>query len=392
MKKSTRVTHPRKIRLPEDNIPLTSPIYQSVKFEFPSLEDLQQVGAKQRDGFFYSRLSNPGVRELECLLADMQDCEDGFVVGSGMAAVAMTLVGLIQQGDHVITFIESYKPIRVFIRDVLSKFGVTNSIISIDDHSRLNDILENENVRLILFESPTNPMNKVADIEKICNLAHKNNALAILDNTVAGLHNHAQYEVDLYIHSLTKYASGHGDVLGGAILGSEQLISEIRSKAGLFGATLDPHAAFLIMRGLKTYFVRYQKQVENAEAVANWLNTQEHVSQLYYPALDGDPYHSLAKKQMQDFGTIVSFDMDGTDEQLHNFIDALHLFKLTFSLGSTESLIMPPGIFNVADLDETELIVSRIAPSSIRLAIGIEDEQDLKEDLRQAFEIAFYSN
>ena len=392
MKKSTRVTHPRRIKLPEDNLPLTSPIYQSVKFEFPSLQDLQKAGAKKREGFFYSRLSNPGVRELECLLADMQDCEDGFAVGSGMAAVAMTLVSLTQQGDHVITFIESYKPIRVFIREVLSKFGVTNSIISIDDHEQLKNIMENENVRLILFESPTNPMNKVADIEKICELAHKNNALAILDNTVAGLHNHAQFEVDVYIHSLTKYASGHGDVLGGAVLGSEQLISRIRSGAGLFGATLDAHAAFLIMRGLKTYFVRYQKQVENAAKVANWLNTREHVCNLYYPGIPDDPYHSLTKKQMQDFGTIVSFDLRATDKQFHTFIDALQIFKLTFSLGSTESLIMPPGIFNVADLDEAELEVSRITPSSIRLAFGIEDKEDLIDDLKQAFDIAFNSD
>ncbi len=392
MKKSTRVTHPRRIKLPEDNLPLTSPIYQSVKFEFPSLQDLQKAGAKEREGFFYSRLSNPGVRELECLLADMQGCEDGFAVGSGMAAVAMTLVSLTQQGDHVITFIESYKPIRVFIREVLSRFGVTNSIISIDDHEQLKNIMENENVRLILFESPTNPMNKVADIEKICELAHKNNALAILDNTVAGLHNHAQFEVDVYIHSLTKYASGHGDVLGGAILGSEQLISRIRSRAGLFGATLDAHAAFLIMRGLKTYFVRYQKQVENAAEVANWLNTREHVCNLYYPGIPDDPYHSLTKKQMQDFGTIVSFDLRATDKQFHTFIDALQIFKLTFSLGSTESLIMPPGIFNVADLDEAELEVSRITPSSIRLAFGIEDKEDLIDDLKQAFDIAFNSD
>jgi cystathionine beta-lyase/cystathionine gamma-synthase len=389
MKKSTRVNHPERVILPEDNLPLTSPVYNAVKYELPSLEELQKLTTQQREGFSYSRLSNPGVSELENSLAQLQECEAAVAVSSGMSAVTTALLSLTRQGDHIVTFIESYKPARLFMKNVLSRYGVTCSVISIDDNESLEKILSTQDVRLVYFESPTNPVNKIADIRHICKLAHANDALVVLDNTVAGLHMHCQFEIDYYIHSLTKYASGHGDVMGGAILGSKSNIKKVHADAALFGPVLDPQAAFLIARGLKTYFVRFERQNQNAMQIAQFLDQHEKVVNTFYPGLSSDDYHDLANSQMTDFGTIVSFDIAGDEKNLHRFIDALKLFKLVFSLGSTESLVSPPGMFNVGDLNEEERLIARISPTSVRLAIGIEDADDLIEDIDKAFSVAY---
>jgi cystathionine beta-lyase/cystathionine gamma-synthase len=389
MKKSTRVNHPERVILPPDNLPLTSPVYNAVKYEFPTLKELQKLTTKEREGFSYSRQSNPGVSELENSLSQLQECEAAVAVSSGMSAITTALFSLTRQGDHIVTFVESYKPARVFIRDVLSRYGVTCSIISIDDHESLEKILSTQDVRMVYFESPTNPMNKIADIGHICELAHANNALVVLDNTVAGLHMHCQFEVDYYIHSLTKYAGGHGDVMGGAILGSKSKIKKVHADATLFGPVLDPQAAFLIARGLKTYFVRVERQSQNAMKIAQFLEQHKKVVNIFYPGLSNDDYHALAKAQMSDYGTIVSYDIAGNGDNLHSFIDALKLFKLVFSLGSTESLVSPPGIFNVGDLNEEERKIARISPTSVRLAIGIEDADDLIEDIDKALSTAY---
>ena len=386
MKKTTRVNHPPAVELPADNYPLVSPIYQSVKFEFDTIEETERYLRGERAGFYYSRTSNPTTRQLELLLAELQGREDCLVTASGVGAISQTLLALTNQGDHIIAFIESYNPTRYLIRRVLGRFGVAHTLLSIEDLAGVERTLAARPTRLVIFESPTNPVTKVADIAALTRLARGAGALSLLDNTFAGFHQHGDYDVDLFLHSLTKYASGTGDVMGGAVIGSAELIRALRSDFGALGGTLDPHAAFLILRGMKTYFVRYRAQCENALKVAQLLSEHPAVARVHYPGLPTHPQHALAARQMQDFGTIVSFDLHGGIAAARRFADAVRLFALSASLGSTESLLVTPQMMGGRELNAELQRLSGITEGTIRLSIGLEDGADLLADLTQALD------
>src|ERR1700691_738227 len=290
MKKPTLVNHPPKVELPPDNHSVGAPIYQNVKFEFDDLEQTTRFLRGERAGFFYMRNSNPTSRQLELTLAELQGRDDCLTTGTGVGAVAHTLLALTKQGDHVLCFIETYNPTRYIIRRMLSRFGVTHTMLSIEDLAGIERTLVENPTRLVFFESPTNPVTKIADITAITRLAKAHGALSVMDNTFAGFHQHGQYDIDVFVHSLTKYASGAGDVMGVA---------------------LDPHAAFLIQRGLKTYFVRYSAQCTRAMRIAQLLASHPLVARVHYPGLPDHPQHALAAAQMSEFGTIVSFDLKG---------------------------------------------------------------------------------
>ena len=344
MKKRTRVTHPPQVVVPPDNRPLVAPIYQSVKFTFDDVGATLEQFKGQRAGFYYSRVSNPTLRQLELLLAELQDRDACLLTGSGVAAIAMPLIALLKSGDHVVHFVEQYQPTRALIGRVLRRYGVTSTMLSIDDLDGLERELAATPTRLVVFESPTNPVLKIADIERITAMARRHGALTLLDNTLAGFHNHGQFDIDLFAHSLTKYASGHGDVMGGAVIGRAELIDAMRADVGILGPTLDPHAAFLLQRGMKTYFVRYEAQCRNAQAIAEFLAAHPRIERVRYPGLPGDPGHALARRQMHDFGTIVTVDVKGGTDASSRFSEALELFSIAASLGSTESLVVPPAL------------------------------------------------
>ncbi|MDE2305788.1 MAG: aminotransferase class I/II-fold pyridoxal phosphate-dependent enzyme [Gammaproteobacteria bacterium] len=391
MKKNTRVNHPPEVRLPPDSRPLVAPIYQSVKFSFDDSVETERFLHGEREGFFYSRISNPTLRQLELLLAELQGREDCLLTGSGVAAVSATLLALCRAGDHVVAFAESYGPTRYLIRNLLARFGVAHTLLSIDDLDGLERVLAETPTRLVAFESPTNPVTKIADIARITECAHRAGALAVLDNTFAGFHNHGRYPVDVFLHSLTKYASGHGDVMGGAIIASRELIASMRKDVTTIGPTLDPHAAFLIQRGMRTYFLRYERQCANALRVAEFLAAHPRVRRVHHPGLPTHPGHRLAREQMSDFGTVVSFDLDGGVEQGDRFADALEYFSISASLGSTESLVMPPRLLGGFEVAGALREATLITPGTVRLSIGIEEEADLTQDLSRALERAFAS-
>ncbi|HTC16149.1 MAG TPA: aminotransferase class I/II-fold pyridoxal phosphate-dependent enzyme [Steroidobacteraceae bacterium] len=384
MKKPTRVNHPPAVEVPADNRPLVAPIYQSVKFEFDNLEQTERFLRGERPGFFYSRASNPTTRQLELLLAELQGREDCLVTASGIGAIAQTLLALTQQGDHLLCFVESYNPTRYLIRRLLGRFGVSHTLLSIEDLAGVERALAAQPTRLVLFESPTNPITKIADIAALTRLAHAAGALAVMDNTFAGFHQHGDYEVDIFLHSLTKYASGTGDVMGGAVIARGELIRAMRADFSALGGTLDPHTAFLILRGLKTYFVRYRAQCERALRVAQLLAQHPAVARVHYPGLPQHPQHALARQQMQDFGTIVSFDLQGGAAAGRRFVDALQLFALTPSLGSTESLVVTPQIMGGRELNAEQQRIAAITEGTLRLSIGLEDPEDLLADIAQA--------
>jgi cystathionine beta-lyase/cystathionine gamma-synthase len=388
MKKPTRVNHPPKIELAPDNHSLVAPIYQSVKFEFDTTEETQRHLRGARPGFFYSRRSNPTLRQLEILVAELQGRDDALVTGSGVAAMGQCLLALLKQGDHVVCFIETYPPTRHMIKRLLGRFGVSHTMLSIEDLDGVERTLNERPVRLVVFESPTNPVTKIADIERLTRAARAHGALTLLDNTFAGFHNHGQFDVDIFVHSLTKYASGHGDVMGGAVITRTELIKDMRHDFVTLGAFLDPHAAFLILRGLKTYFLRSREQAANAMRVARFLAGHAQVARVFYPGLESHPQHALARAQMHDFGSIVSFDIRGGAESGRRLADGLRLFARAASLGSTESLVMPPQLLRERDLTPLQLELSGVSDSTVRLSVGIEDAEDLIADLSQALESA----
>jgi cystathionine beta-lyase/cystathionine gamma-synthase len=388
MKPRTRVTHPRPVTVPPGNRPLVAPIHQSVKFTFDDVGETLEYFRGEREGFYYLRDSNPTLRQLEQLLAELQGRDRCLLTSSGIAAIAVPLLALLKSGDHVVHFAELYPPTRVIVGRMLARFGVTSTMLSIDDVHGLERLLATTPTRLVVFESPSNPVLKVADIERITAAARRHGALTLLDNTLAGFHNHGQYDVDVFVHSLTKYASGHGDVMGGAIIANAALIESMHGDARLLGPVLDPHAAFLMLRGMKTYYVRREAQCRNAQAVAEFLASHPGVARVRYPGLPGDPGHERGRRQMHDFGTIVTFDVRGGIEAGTRFAEALELFSITASLGSTESLVVPPALEQPRGLTAEQHAWTDIGPGTVRLSIGIEDVADLLEDLRGGLEAA----
>jgi cystathionine beta-lyase/cystathionine gamma-synthase len=389
MKNTTLVNHPPAVAVPEDNRPLVAPIYQSVKFSFDDTEETLRYQRGERDGFYYSRTSNPTLTQLQRLLCELQGRDDCLLTGSGVATIAASLLALCKAGDHVLLFVESYGPTRYIVQHLLGKFAVTHTMLSIEDLPGIEKLLKEKPTRLVIFESPTNPVTKIADIEHLTMHARAAGTLTVLDNTFAGFHNHGAYDIDVYLHSLTKYASGHGDVMGGAIIARRDLIEAMRKDIGAMGPALDPHAAFLIQRGMRTYFLRYERQCANALALSEFLRQHPRVKRVYYPGLDSHPQHELARRQMQDFGTIVSIELDGGYREGGRFAESLTLFSIAASVGSTESLVVPPQLLHAAGFTAEQRAQSLLAKGTVRLSIGLEDVQDLKDDLAQALDQAF---
>lgn len=384
MKNTTRVVHPPKVEVAADNRTLVAPIYQSVKFTFDDLEETERFFRHEREGFYYSRHDNPTLRQLELTLAELQGRDACLLTASGVAAINLALLALCKQGDHVVLFAEMYQPTRYMVRRLLERYGVTHTMLSITDTDGIERTLASRRTRIVVFESPSNPVLKIADIPRIAAAARAHGALTLLDNTFAGFHNHGQFDIDVFAHSLTKYASGHGDVMGGAVIAGRELIEPMRRDFGVIGATLDPHAAFLLQRGLRTYFVRYERQCANALAVAHFLEAHSRVRRVRYPGLASHPQHALARSQMHDFGTIVTFELDGDRAAAATFSEKLALFAIAASLGSTESLIQPGQLMHPTNLSREERQWAEIDDATIRLSIGLEAVEDLIADLQQA--------
>lgn len=388
MKKQTRVTHPKEIKLLDGNVSVVPPVYRTVKFTYPTIAASLTPESKEH-GFDYTRDSNPTTRELELLAAELQDRDDAISTGSGMAAIWLALLGNLEAGDRVVVFVESYRPNRVAARRFLPKLGVKFTMLSVHDLAGIEETFAQDDTKLVLFEAPTNPMLQVPDLAAITALAKKHDVVTVLDNTFAGLHNHGRYEIDYFVHSLTKYANGHGDVMGGIVIGDRKRMRAIKPLSVNMGAVLDPGVAFLAARGLKTYYLRYERHSANALAIAEYLAKRKEVTKVYYPGLADDPGHALARKQMTDFGGVLSFDLAAGKERTWAFIDALELFTTTASLGSTESLVAPVQLYLGSDLSADEQKRAQIKESTVRFAVGIEHVDDLIADIEQALAKTF---
>jgi cystathionine beta-lyase/cystathionine gamma-synthase len=307
-----------------------------------------------------------------------------------MASIWLALLGNLQAGDRVVVFVESYRPTRVAARKFLPRYGIEFDMVSLHDQEAIEQVFANEATKAILFESPTNPMLQIPDIEAISERARHHGVTTILDNTFAGLHNHGQYPIDFFVHSLTKFASGHGDVMGGIVIADSDKLRPLKPLAVNMGATLDPDAAYSILRGMRTYFLRYERHCQNARALAEYLESRPEVSRVFYPGLESHPGHELAARQMRDFGGVLSFALaDADQDRTWKFIDALKLYVTASSLGSTDSLAAPVQLYFASDLSEAERAQAGITESAVRFAVGIEHIDDLIADVDQALAAAF---
>ena len=389
---STEAVHAGENRARPDHA-LTCGVAQTATYTFNDTADLERYmrgddGEPNRTE--YGRYDNPTVRELERRLAALERSEDSVAFSSGMAAVGMVLFTFLKAGDHVVLFRDCYRKTRQLVTSTLSRFAVEHSIVPPGDLEALQRELRN-NTRLILSESPSNPYLYCVDLDRLARVARAHGrARIVVDSTFATPVNLRPIEhgADLVLHSATKYLAGHNDVLGGIVAGSGALISLLRDMRGAFGSILDPHAAYLIGRGLKTLSLRVERQNQTAAALAEVLAGHPKVARVFYPSLADHPSRKVALEQMTGFGGVVSFEVRGDRAAASRVVDACRLAQIAPSLGGVESLVEQPAIMSYFELDDESLQSIDMSSSLIRLAVGIEETEDVISDVTRALEQA----
>jgi cystathionine gamma-synthase len=370
---------------------VTTPIVCSATYAFRDTAEIVRYFEGELEREEYGRYGNPTVRAAERKIAALEGAEDCALFASGMAAVTTALFELLKSGDHVILTSDCYRRTRQFVRTFLSRFGVSHTLVEPGDATALAAAVQPGKTRLIVSESPTNPYLRVADLRALAEVRDRFRGVNLLiDSTFATPVNQRALELgaDLSLQSCTKYLAGHNDVLAGAISGRAPLIAAIRDLRGVLGGNLDPHAAYLLLRGIKTLALRVERQNRTALQVAQWLESQRQVRRVFYPGLPSHPDHKVAREQMRGFGGVVSFLLEGGLREASRFVDACKLATIAPSLGAVETLIEQPALMSYYELTTPEREAIGIYDSLIRLSVGIEDADDLIADLAQALDAA----
>ncbi len=378
----TRAVHARRKR---GTGPLTTPIVESATFTFASSAEMQRYLEGDEDLFLYTRYANPTVRELEESLLALEGGEAALALASGMAAMTTALLSMVKAGDEVLASASLYGGTARLVGEVLPALGVRSTVVSLDDLPRVGAIA-GPTARAVVLESPTNPTLSVVDVEAASASAHERGIAVVVDNTFATpiLQRPLGLGADVVMHSLTKALSGHGDVIGGVLVGSRERIDRARSMMKVLGGCLDPHAAYLALRGLKTLELRVARQCQNALAVARHLESHPKVSRVLYPGLASHPGYEIAKRQMADFGGMVTFTLAGGLAAAQRFYDRLGLVSRAASLGSVESLVSLPVQTSHYGYTPDQLQRAGIDPGMVRLSLGVETVSDIVDDVDQA--------
>ena len=366
------------------------PIIQTATYQFEDVADLSafqeaQLTGEETDRLEYGRYGNPTVRAVEKRIAGLENADDALLFSTGMAAITTTLLALLSGGDNIIITDDSYRRTRQFCEIYLKRMGITTTIVPMGDYEAFEAAIL-PNTRLIVSESPTNPYLRTLDLERFVAIAKKNKVITFIDSTFATPLNirPLDWGVDLVIHSATKYLGGHNDILAGVVAGGEELLKELRNALGIFGGIADPHTAALLLRGIKTLGLRVARQNQNGQAISEYLEGQPNVERVWYPGLSSHPDYEIAKQQMSGFGGVVSFTVKGDLESTSRFIDSVKIPIIAASLGAVETLIEPPAIMAFYDLTTEERLAEGISNNLVRLALGIEDPEDIISDLEQA--------
>jgi cystathionine gamma-synthase len=369
---------------------LTTPIVQTATYTFEDTADLCDFmearmwgGAKERSE--YGRYGNPTVAETEARIAALDSAEDALLFSSGMAAMTLVLLSFMSSGSHLVITNDAYRRTRQFCTQFLKRYHVAATVVQAGDYDAMEAALQ-PNTRLLISESPTNPYLRVLDLERVADIGQRHGVKTLIDATFATPINQRPIEfgIDLVLHSATKYLGGHNDILAGSIAGSDALISLLRQQLWMFGAVLDPHNAYLLLRGLKTLALRVQRQNETAERMAAFLEAQPAIERVWYPGLISHPDHEVAARQMSGFGGVVTFEVRGDLAATSRFVDALQIPTIAPSLGGVETLIEQPALMSYYEFSTEERLAVGIKDNLVRLSLGVEDADDLIADVRQA--------
>lgn len=364
---------------------LATPIYQTSTFVFDSVEQGQARFMGEEEGYIYSRTSNPTITTVEEKVAVLEKAEKAMATSSGMGAISSTLWTLLKAGDHIVADKTLYGCTFALLSHGLTKFGIETDFIDTSDLEAVKKAMR-PNTRVVYLETPANPNLKIVDIKAVCDVVHSNEyTKVVVDNTFATPYNQNPLVLgaDVVVHSATKYINGHGDVLAGFVVGSTEIVEEIRGNGlkDMTGSTLGPTEAYLIIRGLKTFEVRMQRHCENAMKVARYLEAHPKVEKVYYPGLESHEGHETAKKQMKDFGGIMSFELKGGYEAGKTLLNNVELCALAVSLGDTETLIQHPASMTHSPYTREERYAAGITDGLVRLSVGLENVEDIIADL-----------
>ncbi len=364
----------------------TTPIYQTSTFSFKNTQQGADRFAGKEKGFIYTRLGNPTIQALEDKLAELENGFGGIALSSGMAAVTTVYSALLKQGDHMISTGAVYGPSRGVMETVFANFGIESSFV---DTTRIENIEKaiKPNTRLLFIETPANPTIELTDLEEASALAHRHGIIVVVDNTFCSpyLQKPLDLGADVSLHSLTKFINGHADIVGGAlIVKEEELYKKLRKTMTMMGGNMDPHQAYMVLRGVKTLSLRVEKAQESAMEIAKYLENHQKIEWVKYPGLHSFKQHELAKKQMSGFGSMISFGVKGGHDAGVTLMDNVKLALLAVSLGGVETLIQHPASMTHAGLPEEERLEAGITDELVRLSIGIENVEDIIADLNQA--------
>jgi len=368
-----------------DAEPLTTPIYETTTFVFDDAAEVRAYNEGRTPKYLYSRYGNPTVTAVEKTLATIEGAETAMLFGSGQAATTTALLGLLKAGDEVVCSAAVYGGTLHLLADLFSRFGIHARFVTLEQLAQPDRII-GDKTRVVWFESPINPTLRCVDVAAIAAACRQKGAISIIDNTFASPLNQQPIAlgVDIVMESVTKYLNGHSDVTAGALAGPSALLKDVDKARRMLGGIIDPHAAYAIGRGLKTLSVRMERHNANGLTVARWLEKDSRVEKVYYPGLESHPDHALAKKQMSGFGGMVCVDVGGGEARVERFFDRLKVFKRAASLGGVESLCSLPVLTSQWGHTDAQLADAGITRSMARLSIGLEDPQDLIEDLDQA--------
>ena len=368
---------------------LTTPIVQTATFTFKNSKAIEDYTKKGKAHFEYGRYGNPTAKIAERRLANLEGAEDCVVFTSGMSAITTTILSLVQSGDHIVITDDSYKKTLEFCKSYLKQFAIECTIVPFGDYDILDKAIK-KNTRFIFSESPTNPYLNIFDLTRLKKIADKHHVLTLIDSTFSTPLNQRPLEfgIDIVLHSLTKYLAGHNDILAGAVLGNKKLIDEVRNLHKSMGGLIDPHCCYLLLRGLKTFPLRVQKQNESALKVARYLENHPGIKTVYYPFLESHPHYGVAKEQMTGGGGVVTFEIKGNISSSKRFLDALKLCYIGPSLGGVETLITHPALVTYYDCTRKQRYELGITDTLFRLAVGIEDVEDIIDDLERALKAA----
>lgn len=371
--------------LSKKNGPLSTPIFQTSTFEVTDTE--QQVRVAHTD-MFYTRYGNPTHTVAESAIAELEGTDAALLFASGMCAVTTTILGLLKSGDHIVAQRDIYGGVTKFFTQWLPKVGIDVTLVDTNEYEQHARAIR-PNTKMLYLESPTNPAARVIDLKKVSAIAKQHKLISMIDSTFATPINQrpAEFGIDLVMHSGTKYFGGHSDLIAGIVAGRQDLIDEIHETRTTLGGSMDPHAAWLLLRGIKTLAVRVQRQNENALKIAQFLARHAKVTRVYYPFLEGNPQRALAMEQMSGGGGVLSFDVDGTGADACRLAESLRLFTLAASLGGVDSLVTIPVLTSHAMISAEERQKMGVTAQMVRLSVGIESADDLIADLERGLSV-----